>query len=86
MCKSEELEKAYKIQRNDCVYLLRIAENSFFANINIKKVFDSRNFWKMVKPSFSEKLVHKEIINLIKNEKTLTNNKDIADKIYFCSH
>ena len=74
--------KKHKIKRNLIkeIKLLCVAEKSFFTNL-FKKSDGSRNFCKTLKHLFSEKLVWKEIINLIENEKTLINNKDIDDKI-----
>ena len=42
--KSETDRKAYNIQRNLCVGLIRQAKKEFFANLNIKDVTDNEIF------------------------------------------
>ena len=46
-----------------------------------------RNFVKPVKPLFSDKINHRETINLIDNEITLSNDEEIAETFnkYFCN-
>ena len=45
----------YKKQRNFCVKLLRKIKQDYFNNIDIKSVSDTKKFWKMIKPYFSNK-------------------------------
>ena len=45
----------YKKQRNFCVELLCKTKQDYFNNIDIKNVNDRKNFWKMIKPYFSNK-------------------------------
>ena len=44
-----ENQLAYKMQRNYCVKLLKRSKNDFY-NLNVKKVRDSKHFWKTIKP------------------------------------
>ena len=83
--KSEVSRRAYTKQRNYCVNLLRKRE--CFANIKINNIADNKKFWQTVKPLFSDKINHRETINLIDNEVTLSNDEEIAETFnkYFCN-
>ena len=46
----------YKKQRNFCVTLLsppRRTKKGYFQNLNVKNLSDKKNFWKTIKPYFS---------------------------------
>ena len=85
--KTEASRKAYNIQRNYCVNLLKKTKREYFANIKINNIADNKKFWQTVTPYFSDKINHKETINLIHNEVTLSNDKEIAEAFnkYFCN-
>ena len=53
--KSLENSMLYKQQRNYCVPLLRKTNIRYYANLNEKKILDYKQFWKVVKPLFSDK-------------------------------
>ena len=76
--KSDSARKAYTSQRNLCVNLLRKTKKNYFANLDLNSITDSRKFWQTVKPLFSNKLPHKEAINLSENGQILNNDKKIA--------
>ena len=76
--KSDSARKAYTSQRNLCVNLLRKTKKNYFANLDVNSITDSRKFWQTVKPLFSNKLPHKETINLSENGQILNNDKKIA--------
>ena len=84
--KSETSRKAYNIQRNYCVNLLRKSKREYFANIKINNIAHNKKFRQTVKPLFSDKINHRETINLIDNEITLSNDEEIAETFnkYFC--
>ena len=50
-----------------------------FSNISITLKTDRKNFWKTVKPLFSEKIFHKEIIDLMDNETIFSDDQVIVD-------
>ena len=85
--KTEASRKAYNIQRKYCVNLLKKTKREYFANIKINNIADNKKFWQTVTPYFSDKINHKETINLIHNEVTLSNDKEIAEAFnkYFCN-
>ena len=67
--KSADSKNAYEKQRNYCVNLLRRTKRHYFANISIISITDKKKFWKTVKSFFSDKISHKEVINLVENDK-----------------
>ena len=66
--KSADSKIAYAKQRNYCVNLLCRTKKKYFANINISSVTDNKKFWETVKRLFSDKISHKETINLAVND------------------
>ena len=85
--KSEDSRKAYTTQRDYCVNLLRETKREYFANIKINKVADNKNFWQIVKPIFSDKINHREAINVIDSGVILSNDEEIAKTFnkYYCN-
>ena len=57
----------YTKQRNYCVSLLRKTKIRYYANLNEKKILDNKQFWKVVKPLFSDKSISEDKINLTEN-------------------
>ena len=51
--KSQECKKAYNKQRSLCVAMVRKAEINYFNNLNVRNITDNKQFWKNVKPFFS---------------------------------
>ena len=45
----------YKKQRNYCVNLLRKVKKEYYENLNLNKIMDNKEFWKTMKPFFTEK-------------------------------
>ena len=80
--KREVSRKAYAKQRNYRVNLLRKTEREYFGNIKINNIADNKKFWQTVKPLFSDKINHRETINLIDNGRNLT--AETFNK-YFCN-
>ena len=60
-----------KKQRNYCVSLLRKRKTNDYANLDEKKVSDYKLFWKVIKPSLSDKSCAKEQINLVEKGEIL---------------
>ena len=67
------------INKEITVYLLRRAKKKYFANINISSITDNKKFSKTVKPLFSDKISHKETINLAVNDTVLSDDQVVAD-------
>ena len=54
----------YKKHINFCVKLLRKTKQKYFSNIDIKRVSDTKKFWKTIKPYFSKKVLYSNKISL----------------------
>ena len=65
--KGLENRMLYTQQRNYCVFLLRKTKIRYYANLNEKKILDNKQFWKVVKPLFSDKSITGDKINLTEN-------------------
>ena len=59
-----ENKTLYIKQRNYCVSLLKKSKKKYFANLNEKDILDNKLFWKTIKPSFSDKIMTRDRINL----------------------
>ena len=62
-------------------------ENNFYSHLHTKAVIDNRTFWKTVKPLLSEKVTKHFKINLVKDDKIISRDDQIAKKFseYFIS-
>ena len=58
---------AYNKQRNFCTSLVRRTKKYFYSQLNPSDISDNKNFWKIVKPFFSEKTVTSDNITIIKD-------------------
>ena len=56
-------------------------KKQYFLNLEPKLITDNKNFWKSVKPLFSDKVTVKERINLTENEEILSSDTNIADTL-----
>ena len=74
-----ENQVAYKKQRNYCTSLLQKEKRDYFENIDTLKISDNKMFWKTVKPVFSNKSVNRESITLVKANKILSENLEVAE-------
>ena len=72
-------ELAYKRQRNFCTKLIKKTKRNFFNNLNVNKITDNKSFWKVVKPSFTEKRLKDEKIVLVENDTTFSEENDVAE-------
>ncbi len=80
-----ENEMNYKKQRNYCVNLLK-SKRRYYHNIDIRRVTNSRKFWKVVKPFFSEKQkkLTKIILHENENDTVTSNDKEIVEIFNTC--
>ena len=76
--KSADPKIAYDKQRNYFVNLLHRTTKKYFANINVSSITDNKKFWKTVKPLFSDKISHKETINLAVYDTILSDDQVVA--------
>ena len=68
--KNEQSRNDYRKQRNLCVALVRRAKQQYFSSLDLSLIADIKKFWKTVKPLFSDKIFHKDIISLTEDGKT----------------
>ena len=73
-CRSDENKKAYNEQRNRCVKLVKSARKAHYSNLSMKDVKDNKNFWKIVKSLFSEK-----VNTLVDNNNIISSEIEIAE-------
>ena len=76
--KTDANRMLYKKQRNYCVSLLRKSKTNYYANLDEKKVPDNKLFWKVIKPSLSDKSCAKEQINLVEKGEILKTDLETA--------
>ena len=78
--RNEESKRHFNRKRNFYVSLLRKTNSRFFwGKIDHRVVSDNRKFWKTVGPLISERAFHKESIILNNNNKTISNNEELAE-------
>ena len=77
--KNEKSRNDYQKQRNLCVALVRRAKQQYFSSLDINLIADNKNFWKTVKPLFSDNISHKDIISLTEDGKIITEDLPIAE-------
>ena len=70
--KNEQSRNDYRKQRNLCVALVRRAKQQYFSSLDLNLIVDNKKFWKTVKQLFSDKISHKDIINLTEDGKIIT--------------
>ena len=68
----------YSKQINLCVSITRKAKRSYYKNLDLKDITDSKKFWATVKPLFSNKIKSTEYITLEENGKNISNGKELA--------
>ena len=59
--------------------MLRKTKIRFFGKLDHRVVSDKSKFWKTVGPFLSENAFHKESIILNNNNKTISNNEELAE-------
>ena len=76
-CKQVSLHKAKKLL---CITSKKSKKRNV-ANLNEKNITDSRKFWQTVKLFLSEKNKLREKITLVKNEKVISDNVEVANTL-----
>ena len=76
--KTQKSKLKYNKQRNLCVSITRKAKRSYYENLDLKDITDSKKFWATVKPLFSNKIKSTEYITLEENGKIISNDKELA--------
>ena len=58
--------------------MFRKGKKEFYNKLDTKTATDNKLFWKVIKPSFSDKACGSENITLIENEEIINNEKEIC--------
>ena len=69
----------YDKQRKVCVSIIRNAERSYYENLDLKDITNSKKVWATVKPLFSNKIKSTEYVKLEENGKILSNDQEIEE-------
>ena len=77
--RSEQNRLSYIKQRNYCVPLLRKTKKDYYANLNVNDIVDNKQFWRTVKPLFSDKTKSNEKITLVEDETVTTKDEKNAE-------
>ena len=77
--RSEFNKNVYNKQRNYRLSLLWKTKKAYYANLNEKDVTDNKQFWKTVKPMFSDKIRSCDKITLIDGEKIVKQDDENAE-------
>ena len=76
---SQYYQKLHVINKEFTVWITYIGPKELFTNTNISSITDNKEFWKTVKPIFSDKICPKETINLVENDVILCDDQVVAD-------
>ena len=74
--RSEQNRLSYVKQRSYCVSLLRKTIKDYNTNLNVKHIVDNKQFWRTVKPLFSDKTKSNEKITLVEDETVTTHDEN----------
>ena len=70
-----ESKLAYTKQRNYSVTLIRKGKKKYYGSLDVKDITDNKEFWKTVKPLFSDKSKSRRTITLVENVKIESKHK-----------
>ena len=70
---------AYKKQRNYCVSLMRQSKKQYYGSLNVNHLTDNKNFWRVVKPNFSNKILDTNRVILRDGGKIISDTEKDAD-------
>ena len=71
--------KAYKKQRNFTRRLMKREKKNYFSNLDVNNFTDNKKFWNTVKPLFSNCGGGTQNITLVKDEKIISNDEEVAE-------
>ena len=70
---------AYKKQRNYCISLMRENKKQFYGSLNVNRIADIKNFWRIVKPNFSHKIFGTNRVILRDARKIISDTENVSD-------
>ena len=71
----------YNKYRNYCTRLFRKEKRSYYNNLNTRLITDNKQFWKTIKPLFSEKHFSNNKITLLEGNEIISEDVEVAKKI-----
>ena len=79
-------KRAYNAQINRFTSLVRKAKIDYFNNLDLKSVTGNKNFWKTMKPFFTDKGMNQDKIILVDMMKSYQKNEQIFESLnnFFC--
>ena len=75
--KTQNSKMKYNKQRSLCVSITRKAKWSYYENLDLKDITNSKKFWTTIKPLFKNKIKSTEYITLEKNGEIISNDKEL---------
>ena len=69
----------YKKQRNYCVSLMHQGKKQYYGSLNVNHITDNKNFWRVVKPNFSNKILGTNRVILRDGGKIISDTEKVAD-------
>ena len=70
---------SYIKQRNYCVSLMRQNKKQYYGSLNVNHIMDNENFWRVVKPNFSNKILGTNRVILRDGGKIISDTEKVAD-------
>ena len=70
---------AYKKQRTYCVSLMRQSKKQYYGSLHVNHLTDNKNFWRVIKPNFSNKILGTDRIILRDGVKIISDTETVAD-------
>ena len=70
-------ERNYKKQKKIVSRLYKNNFKSFYRNLNITNVLDNKNFWKNIKPLFSDKSPKDKTITIVHENEVYSDDKEV---------
>ena len=77
--RTTESQNAYRKQRNYCSRLYKREQKIFYEKLDINSYTDTRKFWELKKPFFSDKGMANSKITLIENDWIISDCQEIAE-------
>ena len=79
--KTSDSKKAFRKQRNYCSRLYKKERKRFYVKLDSKCITDNKKFWQTMKPFFTDKGLSKRTITLIKGNKIISDDVDVANAL-----
>ena len=78
----KRIEACIKNKETYCVNLLRNEKRNYYNNLDLKVFEDNKQFWRSVKPLFSDKQkpLERNIV-IMEDKQILSDNAEVAEKL-----